>query len=541
MATSLSHIPVEIVDLLAGHLGLSDLRSLRLVCRDANAKVTAGRRFKRFCVHKMVELRKFNLEELGARLCEPGVQQYLEHLTITGVLMITKGLERIIRERTKPAYPEDPCCLRRDWTPNRPFGQRVVASLSEVNDAMSQLSEFKRQIDAIDTERAAGHDATALADLFEIIKTHCKAAGLKSLTLNLVVRRERTTSLPPALGAPFRQVWEAAQHVLSVSLQAWQRSAVRVERLDVFSETEACGVQTCTFAALQNQIDFKNLFTGLKALSLSLSNRLLPLNAVEQLRDADRDAERPDGQFPALIDIAQQTPVALREERMRLLNDPDNTTGLADCLRWATSLEELLIHNHWIINSFDTSSPALTGRKSMLAYAANNAPLPNLRYLSLRGADIEIDALLTLLKNSPRLNSLTMREVTLTPWNGRSWGTVFAHVTSHEAELTHVYFDNLFEETELEHSYVICFTPGTEPGYSISTGEKVSARFKRLKLQYWDMWRPSANGWNAFELHQREDVLRGIAYHLNPQYVMVSAQISEWMGQRRRNHGPLGG
>jgi hypothetical protein len=68
MATSLSHIPVEIVDLLAGHLGLSDLRSLRLVCRDANAKVTAGRRFKRFCVHKMVELRKFNLEELGARL-----------------------------------------------------------------------------------------------------------------------------------------------------------------------------------------------------------------------------------------------------------------------------------------------------------------------------------------------------------------------------------------------------------------------------------------------------------------------------------------
>lgn len=539
MAISLSHIPAEIVELVAGHLGLSDLRSLRLVCRDVNATVTAGSRFKSFCVHKNVELRKSNLEELGALLCEPGVQQYLEHLTITGVLMVTKGLERIIRERTKPANLEDPCCLRHDRIGNRSNVQRVAASLSEVKDAMSQLSDFKRQIDAIDTERAAGHDSTALADLFEIIKTHCKAAGLKCLTLNLVVRREQTTLLSPAVGASFRPVWEAAQHVLSVSLQAWQRSAIRIERLDVFSETEACGVQTCTFAALQNHIDFKKLFTGLKSLSLSISNRLLPLSPAEQLRDADRDEERPGGLFPVLI--ARQTPVALREERMRLLNDPDNTTGLADCLRRTTSLEELLIHNYWIINSFDTSAPALTGRKTLLEYAADNSPLPNLRNLSLRSADIEIGALLTLLTNSPRLKSLTMREVTLTPWNGQSWGTVFAHVTSHEAELTHVYFDNLFEETELQHSYVICFTPGTEPGYSISTGEDASARFERLKLQCWDFWRPSANGWNAFELHQREDVLRGIAYQLNPEYVIGSVQNSGWMEQRRRNHGPLGG
>ncbi|KAF2803549.1 uncharacterized protein BDZ99DRAFT_453245 [Mytilinidion resinicola] len=538
-------MPAEIVELIAGHLGLSDLRSLRFACRDVNAKVTASSRFEGFCVHKNVELRKSNVEELGARLCEPGVQKYLEHLTITGVLIVTKGLERIIREKTKPANLEDPCGMRRDMIGNRSNPQRVAASQSEVIDAESQLSDFKRQIHTVDIERTAGHDSSALADLFQIIKTHCKAAGLKSLTLDLVVRREQTTFLSPAVGAPFRQVWETAQHVLSVSLQAWHRSAIRIERLDVFSETEACGVQACTFAALQNQIDFKNLY-GLRALSLSISNRMLPLSASEQIRDADTDEERPD-ERPSIMREnghpyanAQQTHVALREERMRLLNDPDNITGLADWLRRTTSLEELFIRNYWVLNSFDTSAPALAGRKALVGYLAESVPLPNLRNLILRSADIEIGALLTLLRNSPRLKSLAMREVTLTASNGQSWRTVFAHITSHGAELTHVYFDNLFEETEQQHSYVTCFTPGTEPGYSISSGEDGSARLRRLGLVQWDFCRPSANGWNAFELHRREDVLRGIEYQLNPQYIVGSVQNSMWMEQRRRNHGPLG-
>jgi hypothetical protein len=545
MATSFLHIPAEIVELIAGHLGLSDLRSLRFACREVNAKVTAGSRFKGFCAHKNVELRKSKLEELGARLCEPGVQKYLEHLTITGVLIVTKGLERIIREKTKPANLEDPCGLRRDTIGNRLNPRRVAASQSEVIDADSQLSDFKAQIHAVDLERTAGHDSIALTDLFQIIKTHCKAAGLKSLTLNLAVRREQTTFLSPAVGAPFRQVWETAQHVLSVSLQAWHRSAIRIERLDVFSKTEACGVQTCTFAALQNQIDFKNL-CGLRALALSISNRILPLSASEQIRDADTDEERPDQRRSIMRENghphanAQQNHVALREERIKLLNDPDNITGLADWLRWATSLEELFIRNYWVLNGFGTAAPALAGHKALIGYLAESAPLPNLRNLTLRSTDIEIGALLTLLRNSPRLRSLTMRELTLTASNGQSWRSVFDHITSHGAELTHVYFDNLFEETEQQQSYVTCFTPGTKPGYSISSGEEGSARLRRLGLVHWDFRRPSANGWNAFELHRREDVLRGIEYQLNPRYIVGSVQNSMWMEQRRRNHGPLG-
>lgn len=545
MTSSLLHVPAELVESIACHLELSDLRSLRFACRDVNAKVIASNRFQRFCKRKNVELRKCKLEELAARLCEPGVQKHLENLTVTGVLVVTQGLERTVREKSTPADLEDPCGMRRDRVGNRVRRERIPASPSEVTDAESQLSDLRQLLHTIDTERIAGHERVALTNLFQTIKTCCKTAGLKSLTLDLVIRREKTHILSPAVGAPFRQVWQSAQHLLSVSLEAWKRSAIKIERLDVFSEIEACGVQTCTFATLQNEINFGSLY-GLRALSLSISNRILPLSASEQLWDFAWDEERPDGRANITRENdhpnanAQHTHTALREERLRLLNDPGNITGLVDWLRQTPCLEELCIRNYWVLNSFDTSALAYAGRKALFKHLAASAPLPSLRSLVLRSAEIEIDALLTILRNSSRLKSLTLREVTLLASGSQNWSAVFTYITSHGAKLTHVYLDNLFEQTEQQHCYVICFTPTTEPGYSISTGEDAGARFRRLGIDNWDPCMPMANGWNAFELERREDVLRGIEYRLNPHYIFGSVQNSMWMEQRRRDHGPLG-
>jgi hypothetical protein len=210
-------------------------------------------------------------------------------------------------------------------------------------------------------------------------------------------------------------------------------------------------------------------------------------------------------------------------------------------LRRTTRLEELSIRNFWVLNSFYTSDPALAGRRAMIRHLAESAPLPSLRSLKLRSADIETGALLTILKNSPHLASLDMREVTLSASSGDNWGTVFPYITSQEAALTHIYFDNLFEGTDQQHSYVMCFTTGTEPGFNIRTGEDANARMQRLGLQHWDFCRPSAKGWHAFELRRREDVLRGIDYQLISNYIIGSVQNSMWMEQKRRNHGPLGG
>lgn len=551
MKNLLSQLPAEIVEIIAGNLVLSDLRSLRFACRDVNAKVTAGRRFESFCVHKNVELRKASLDELEARLRIPGVHQYLRHLTITGVLLITKGLERIIREKTKPENPKDPCGLGHDSIGNQSSCRRAPASDSEVADAESQLADFERQIRVEDAERSAGHDLKALADLFQTVKTHCKLAALESLTLDLVVRRDLTTSLSPALGAPIRQVWETAQHALSVSIQAWHRSEMSVERLHIFSETEACGVQAYAFAAFQSQVDCR-IFGGLKALSLSISDRLPPPSARAQYRITDRDEECPIITREQRLRMREerdqranelQAQIALEEERVRILmKDPDNINGLLALLRHTTNLEELHVHHYTSSFSRETLDPSLFGTKTLLENLAHSAPLPNLRRLSFLNVDIDVGSLLKMLKKSPCLISLELRDVDIAVHGGRSVRALFAYITSRGANLTHIYLDNLFEVSEQGRPYIICFTPGTTPGYSITNDEERDVKLERLGIvghNVWDLLRPSANGWNAFELLRREHVLRGIDYQLSSPRPLGCVQNSQVSEQRRRNMGPV--
>jgi len=552
MDSALPQLPAEIVEIIAGNLGLSDLRSLRLACSDINTKVTAGCRFESFCVHKNVELRKASLDELEARLRIPGVTQYLRHLTITGVLLITKGLERIIREKTKPVNPKDPCGLGRDSIGNQANCHRAPASESEVADAKSQLADIETQIRIEDAERSVGHDLKALANLFQTIKTHCKLAALESLTLDLVVRRDLITSLPPALGAPIRQVWGTAQHVLSVSIQAWHRSKISIERLHIFSETEACGVQAYAFAAFQSQVDFR-ILGRLRALSLSISDRLPPPSARKQIRMTDRDEERPVITREQRLRMREerdqpendlQAQIALEEERVgvMMMSDPDNINGLPAFLQHTTNLEDLHVHHYTSSFSPETLDPSLFGTRKLLENLAHSAPLPRLRRLSLFNVDIDVDSLLKILKNSPCLTSLELRDVEIAVHGGRSVRALFAYITSRDASLTHIYLDSLFEVSEQGRPYIICFTPGTTPGYSITNDEEIHAKLERLGIvghNLWDLSRPGANGWNAFELLRREHVLRGIDYQLSSPRPLGCFQNSQMSEQRRRNMGPV--
>lgn len=539
-------LPTEIVELIADYLSLPDLRNWRFACRDVSAKIAGSRKFKSFCSKKAVELHVSSLRNLTAWLSEPGVQTYLEHLTVTGVLLVTKGLERIIREKTKPANLQDPCSIRRDDIGNEIRLPRIPVAQAEVDDAKSQLHDFRRQVREAGEEQAAGKDLYALVRLFQVIHTRCKGAGLKSLTLDVRVYREKTTALSPAVGAPWRQIWETAQHVLSVSLQAWHRSAIRIQHLDVYSETEDCSIQAYNIAALQKQLDFGSLY-GLKALSMSISNRVLPLNPSEQINEIDKDENDIDGRrrrmrgARQLDEVRQQAARTLREERARMMRDLENVVGVAEWLRQTPGLEQLHLHNYRVINTLDTAGPALTSRKAIFKHIGESAPLPNLGKLTLRGADIEVNAVLKMLQNSPYLKSLSMQEVTLVASNGQSWDTVFACLTSPTAVLTHIYLDNLLEETTDWHNYIVCFTPGTKPGdSSISSGEDAKARLERLGVAHFDLCRPSARGYNAFELNRREDVLRGIEYWPNAQFVLGSVQNSMWREQRRRHYGPTG-
>lgn len=566
MEATLSSIPFDTIDIIAGHLELADLLALRFTSRDLRAKVTASRRFEKFCESKAVELRVSSLKDLKELLYVPGPQKYLQHLTLTGVLVTTKGLERIIRERTKPANLNDPCCIRRGELGIGNVVPRLPATDGEVEDASVQLSDFQQQVHTANAEQASGQDLAALADLFVAIKVHCKARGLKSLTLDLIVRREPNTTLSPALGAPWRQVWDNASHIASICVRAWSRSAIRIERLDIFSKTEACAIEVSSLAALRRELD-SDALRDLRSFSVSLSNRALPLNRFTSDRNLDRDDERLATQrqsalhqseasysnVPQMLGTMRQqimrlagtsdaeSPEGLRETVERLIKSHDNVTGLADWLSGCPDLETLHVRSYYVTNGYHASAPDDSSMEQIWTHVANKVRMPKLRKLAILRANIDAGGLLKLLQSSPQLNRLDFREVDLASPDGLSWKHIFAHMTSRNTQISSIYLDNIFGHEAGWKSYIACFTPGFEPGGSASTGETAKERKKRLSLvDYWDFRRPSAKGYSAFELTRREDVLRGIDYVANGGYVMGSVQNSMWMEYRKRQYGPLG-
>ena len=87
MKASFIQLPVELLDLIAGHLDTSDFFNVRLACRAFRAKITESSRFQNFYAHKNIELWKSTVDKLEAELRGQGVQKFLEHLTLTGVLL----------------------------------------------------------------------------------------------------------------------------------------------------------------------------------------------------------------------------------------------------------------------------------------------------------------------------------------------------------------------------------------------------------------------------------------------------------------------
>jgi hypothetical protein len=550
MAKSFGDLPAELVHAIVDHLGLPEIRALRLASHQVKPKVTGSPRFENFCSKKQVDLSVSSLEQTAARLSSLTFECPLEHLTATGVLYVTEGLERIMREKTKPTDLEDPCAVRSDDIGNSKNSNRIPATQDDLADAESQLLEFKQNIREAEEERATGRDLDALAALLNLIRTSCKPKRLRTLALDVNIYREKSTALPPAVGTTWRRVWEKAEHVFSTSILAWKRSGITIEQLDVFSDIEACSVQSYAVARLLDRIDTWTV-RGLKALSLSVSNAALPADNSRRVQDAD-----PDDLWAQQINgVGQrhrgppQAQEAYRAHRREIANQPINFTGPAEWLqRLSLDLEGFHLRDYLVTNDFDTDSPSTSRGRAIMKQIAQRAPLPRLKKLTLRGFNIDLDSLMTILRNSPALESITLQDVTLysSSNDGHGWSTVFAHLTAPSSALSYIYLDNLFQDLPETHEYIACYTPGLSPGDSISDAEDGGKASMREELQAassqgsWDFCRPGAKGHNAFQLKCREHVLRGIEYVTNPHYVVGSVQNSMWMGQRARLYGPPG-
>nr|XP_023871385.1 uncharacterized protein LOC111983975 [Quercus suber] len=543
MALAITLLPHEVVGCIVDYLNLHDIRALRYSCRGLGATVTASSRFRSFCTQKEVHLRVSSLEELTARLStSDGTECQLEHLTLTGVLWVTKGLERILRDRTKPSNLEDPCGVR-----SRP--KRLPAAPVDLVAAEVQLGDFRNRLRDEQEDHGTGRTLHCLVELFKVIGSRCKKKGLSSLKLSVEVYREQTTPLTPAVGTAWPQIWNLAEQVFTISMQAWERSGVNIERLDVFSGMESCSIQAYDVAILQEQLDFHDLH-GLKDLALSISNRVLPLSFDNRWSDLDADDEvllsdqRMAGRAQRRPRPDQRATAELIEQCKTMLESSKNYIGVSEWLKKTPDLEKLQLRDYLVISGLTDNDrlPIVTQAGAAIQSIADNAPLPKLKQLTLRiCADIELEAMMAILRNSPDLESIHLQNVTVIVSNSISWEPVLAHITSPSAKLTHIHLDSLFETEGRVSRYIICFTPGTNPGDSICTGEDAETRLERLMLPpEWSFCRPGAHGYNALELNDRSAVLRGIRHRANQNYIVGSVQQGMWMEQRRQQHGPTG-
>ena len=100
MAPKLQDSPVEVVEQIVGSLSLEDTRSLRLTCRNVASKGSQGC-FKAYFTSKHVDLTESSLRSF-AGCTQPGSLGCLvEDLTIVGIVNNTKGLEAMLRKKTR--------------------------------------------------------------------------------------------------------------------------------------------------------------------------------------------------------------------------------------------------------------------------------------------------------------------------------------------------------------------------------------------------------------------------------------------------------
>lgn len=198
---SLESLPVEIAELILNDLPLVDIRSLRLVSRTVRDKTSQGR-FKAFCNTKQVDCRVHALREVANQIYTDSVGCNIEHLKITGLVYVTKTLEKNIRLKTIPADPTDILAQRRDELGNQIWMRpsRVPADDDQLAQAKSKLEVMEQwQLESAH-ERSSGQDVEALVYLFERIRHYGVRRRILTIRFEIAVMRDTQGRLTPHNG-----------------------------------------------------------------------------------------------------------------------------------------------------------------------------------------------------------------------------------------------------------------------------------------------------------------------------------------------------
>ncbi|TFK35489.1 hypothetical protein BDQ12DRAFT_714712 [Crucibulum laeve] len=466
------NMPPELMGHMVQDLGLTDIRSLRLSCRELCEK--SSHRFKTFLAHQKTNLSEESLRILVEISQHIDFAPCVQSITILATIYSTTQLDKIIETGTRHVAEQAGMFT---------CTTTVECTQEELEVAKADRGLILQKIADQEHVQTAGIDTSMLGAIFHNLKPVPLA-----LSFEVNIQKDIDERRPARFCSDLSQLWKRTSHTFIATMAAVVRSGLILNALRVYG----------------------GRWGG--ALSLHDLHHALPPLKAEGLTTALASLHK---LYICVAPYVTDQDNAEEDNTEENNSNNDHYTALAEIISFAPNIEELDVHGFKV-----------RGEHAIyLDSIIQKALLHKLKTCTLRGAYIEEDSLLQLLRNNLQLKNLHLKKIVLA---GGNWKNIFnylaltssRHSASHERDscsaasckLDVVILDSLSESP-----------PGRLLRFVPRSGEKASvdALRRRIKIDSADRLR------------------HGIQYNVPSGRTKGSPELYRWMNQNIIEFGPL--
>ncbi|TFK35520.1 hypothetical protein BDQ12DRAFT_737601 [Crucibulum laeve] len=371
------NMPPELMEHTVHDLELTDVRNLRLSCRGFCEKLS--HRFKTFFVHQTTNLSQESLRTLVEISQNVDLASCVKSITILATIYSTTRLDEIIETGTRRVVEQT----------------GMITCTTTVNCTQEELEVAKADRDLIlqkiaDQEhvQTAGIDISMLGIIFHNLKPVPLA-----LSFEVNIQKDIDVRRPARFCSDLPQLWRCTSHTFIAAMAAVAQSGLALSSLHVYGGEWGGALSLHDLHYALPQLKAEGITTALTSLQ-KLYICVAPYVTEEDSIEEDNVQQ---------VNAEEDSP-----------ND-EHHMALAELLSLASSVEELDVHG------FNVRGQSVIYLDSI----AQKAPLHRLKKCTLRGAYIEEDSILQILRNNPQLNSLYLKRIVLA---GGSWKNVFTYL-----------------------------------------------------------------------------------------------------------------
>ena len=414
VACSLLQLPHELFEIILGNLGYAEIGWLRLTCKTLQHR-THYRFRQQFC-RRETDLSTNSLQRLINAISHEEFGSAIQDLTVVAATYDPAYLKDLMdKDKHHAPYQFYPRAMPQrgpnvtDLTPEQlaqakweyNLFSQSAAEQPSVKALERQLNSSSTSNEASDTNPEESEKASLALTMLTI--AFSQLGRLRTLSLESAVYKMAAMRLPAYKCTEWPQMWKKASSVFSAVMTTVAESQMQVQRLNIYGGQWGCSVPTFLVDDLVHKLrdqGLKEAFGGLKALALCVSVQV--------------NYDNPH-QYPAPTE--------------------SDYKGLSAFLSLCPDLRDLDLHVYKLRHQWDDGERIFTE-------VSDNLKFSSLNRCTLRGLQLHQGDLMTFLRNSPNLQTLELRKLSL---QERSWRPVFDYCSSSENTIDKVTLHLLYD------------------------------------------------------------------------------------------------